>query len=222
MERITDRRDRSCELIFVRHAQARHPRGTYGADTPLTALGRDQAQAMAEGLRGSDVAALYSSPFVRARETAQPIGEALGLAPVEDDRLRELECMHEDEVWHGPTISDRIIRAWRADDEVYSGMERRRDFAGRVAESVQEIAERHVGDRVMVVGHGGTVDAAVRWLAGVEASAAWQHFLSVPNASVTRVRYWPTGYAKGGPPRYAMIVAAGDVSHLPEHLRSEH
>ena len=222
MERIVDHRKRSCELIFVRHAQARHPCGTYGADTPLTALGRDQAIAMAEGLRGADIAALYSSPYVRARETAQPVGDVLGLAPVEDHRLRELECMHEDEVWHGPTISDRIIRAWRADDEVCAGMERRRDFFGRVAESVQEIAERHVGDRVMLVGHGATVDAAVRWLVGIETDAAWQHELSVPNASMTQVCYWPSGYADGGPPRYAMIVAAGDVSHLPKHLRSEH
>ena len=219
---MVDNRASSCELILVRHAQARHPRGTYGADTPLTALGRDQAQAMADGLRGTPVDALYSSPYVRARHTAQPVGEALGLVPVEDDRLRELECMSDDELWHGPTISDRIIRAWRADDEVYSGMERRRDFAGRVARSIQDIAERHVGDRVMVVSHGGTVDAAVRWLAGVDTDAAWQHFLAVPNASMTRIRYWPTGYADGGPPRYAMIVATGDVSHLPEHLRSEH
>jgi probable phosphoglycerate mutase len=211
-----------CELIMVRHGQARSPHGTYGADTPLTALGHAQARAVGTALRGTSIAAVYVSPYVRALQTAQPIGAALNLPLVEDARLRELESMHEDEAFDNEAVSERIIRAWQPNDAVREGLEKRKDFAGRVAASVEDISRKHLDQTVVLVAHGGTVDAAVRWLGGVGAESAWQHFLSVQNASMTRAHYWPQGHGAGGPPRYAQIVTPGDVSHLAAHLRSEH
>lgn len=70
------------ELYFIRHGIA-VDRGTWAddADRPLTDAGRRKTQAVAERLRQLDCGwdALWSSPLVRARQTAE-ILQAAGLA----------------------------------------------------------------------------------------------------------------------------------------------
>lgn len=81
-----------CRLVLVRHGQARSPDGSYGPRTPLSALGRNQANAAAEALaQGAAITAIYSSPFPRALETATILGDRLGCPPVVEDRLAEFE-----------------------------------------------------------------------------------------------------------------------------------
>src|SRR5687768_2128817 len=48
-------------------------------DVDLTPLGREQAQAAARALSREPITAVYSSPLRRARETAEPVAEALAL-----------------------------------------------------------------------------------------------------------------------------------------------
>ncbi len=77
-------------LYFLRHADAeeRQP-GTNDADRQLSAKGRRQADEAADWVRRHEiaVAAIVSSPLVRARETAEPVARALGLPVGEDERL---------------------------------------------------------------------------------------------------------------------------------------
>jgi broad specificity phosphatase PhoE len=89
------------ELYIIRHGQSTNnaltDRADRGCDPPLTDLGRRQAELLAQHLttesqrvsprtrgyqeRGYGITHLYCSPMWRALQTAQPIGEALGLAP---------------------------------------------------------------------------------------------------------------------------------------------
>jgi phosphohistidine phosphatase SixA len=78
-------------LYLLRHAHAGDPEGWTGDDDlrPLSEKGRRQARRLAEALAGWAEAPdlLITSPRLRARETAEPIGEALGVEVVEDPRL---------------------------------------------------------------------------------------------------------------------------------------
>jgi len=60
-------------------------------DTPLNARGREQARELAERVAALDspIASLWSSDLSRARETAEIVGELIGLEPRLDARLRE-------------------------------------------------------------------------------------------------------------------------------------
>jgi broad specificity phosphatase PhoE len=60
-------------------------------DTPLNDTGRAQARELAERVAALDrpIAALWSSDLSRARETAEIVGERIGLTPRLDARLRE-------------------------------------------------------------------------------------------------------------------------------------
>ena len=72
-------------------------------DTPLTDEGRAQARLVAERLAGAGTfAALYTSDLARTLETAAVIGARLGLAPIAEPRLRELDTGD----WKGSLYDD--------------------------------------------------------------------------------------------------------------------
>ena len=73
-------------LYLIRHAEpANH--GNSDAERPLTPRGRKQAQWMARFLRDKNIRELRTAPHLRCRETAELIGEALGIAPRVDPAL---------------------------------------------------------------------------------------------------------------------------------------
>ena len=72
-------------IYLVQHGDKERSPG----DPGLTELGRRQAAVTARWLRETELKALYSSPLRRARETAEPVGAATGLAVQVDSRLRE-------------------------------------------------------------------------------------------------------------------------------------
>ena len=78
-------------LYLLRHAHAGDPLKWHGDDAqrPLSKKGRRQAEQLGEFLVAHDVrpAGLLTSPKLRALETAQIVGHAIGCAPVVDERL---------------------------------------------------------------------------------------------------------------------------------------
>lgn len=81
-------------ILLARHGETewnRERRFQGQIDVPLSDRGREQARELAERVRGEDVVALYASPLVRARETAEIVGAALGLEPRLDDRFKETD-----------------------------------------------------------------------------------------------------------------------------------
>ena len=70
----------SATFILVRHAEkATAP----PKDPPLTEAGQDRAQRLADGLQGTRLDAVYSSPYQRTRQTAAPVAQAQGLTVID-------------------------------------------------------------------------------------------------------------------------------------------
>jgi broad specificity phosphatase PhoE len=81
-------------IVLARHGETQEnkDRRFQGQkDVPLNDRGREQARALAEQAADEPFAALYTSPLVRARETADIVGARLGLEPRPDDRLKEVD-----------------------------------------------------------------------------------------------------------------------------------
>jgi len=72
-------------IFLVRHAEAAP--GEPDELRALTPAGREAARALGERLARHAPDAVVSSPLLRARETAEPIADALGLKAESDDRL---------------------------------------------------------------------------------------------------------------------------------------
>lgn len=155
-------------LFLVRHGRtASNVARVYAgrSDEPLDATGRAQAREAGERLRGEGVAALYSSPLRRARETAQIMAAALA-APVHvDDALTEMalgpwEGLSEDEV------ARRFPREWAVWTTTPSrlrlpGRETLDDVLRRVVPSLERIRLAHAGEAVAVVSHHAPIRVAM-------------------------------------------------------------
>ncbi len=80
-------------LIFVRHGKALTNElgilNNQNEGYPLTEEGIETVERTASELKKLDVTGLYSSPVLRARQTAEIIGRQVKLKPIIDDRLRD-------------------------------------------------------------------------------------------------------------------------------------
>lgn len=82
-------------LYLLRHGESRanleNVFASHRIDAPLTSEGIRQAKAAARMLKRFPVEAMYSSPLLRARQTAEVVGEVLGLEPVFTPALVEVD-----------------------------------------------------------------------------------------------------------------------------------
>jgi broad specificity phosphatase PhoE len=151
-------------LTLVRHGEtSANLDGVWhgSTDTPLTERGRRQAERVAEFLaqRHRDARALYSSPLVRARDTAGVISTQLGLPLVIDPGLAEYHLGS----WEGLSYADlhnkhRLWERIKQDaDFAPHGGESPRTVVDRFTGSLRRIAAQHGGERVVVVAHGGAL-----------------------------------------------------------------
>lgn len=160
-------------LLLVRHASvdsANRHRYVGRTDLPLSEEGRRQAEALVEAIRRQSPTQCLCSPLRRAVETAGPMSEALGLEPLIEPYLREINFGH----WEGKTFEEIC----HADPErVDRWAEFSPDFAFPEGESIRGFLER-VGraaakaiaspeDRVLVVTHGGVIRAMICHLLGL-------------------------------------------------------
>ena len=108
---------------MVRHGKA--AAGFDGhIDPGLDALGGEQAEATARALAPLGPLPIFSSPLARARETAAPLAERWGVAPVIEPRVAEIpsptDDLRERARWLGGVMGERWsnlpedLHAWRA------------------------------------------------------------------------------------------------------------
>ena len=84
-------------LYLTRHGETEYSLNNDvcgSTDCPLTDKGREQAKDLAGYIMdtGLNIGAIYSSPLVRARETAEIISKAISVPYIVDNRLREQSC----------------------------------------------------------------------------------------------------------------------------------
>ena len=133
------------------------------ADPPLNDAGRAQASALAANLAGMALAAAYTSPLRRARETAEVLGAALGLTPVDDSSLMEIDVGS----WSGlirTEIEERFpagFARWLEGRHGWDDGETNDDLGARVVAGLLEIGARHPDAAVLAVTHGGPIRSAL-------------------------------------------------------------
>lgn len=79
----------SAKIYLIRHGKAEA--GFGGAmDSGLDALGREQAEAVAQKLKGIGPLPILSSPLARAQQTAAPLAKLWGKRPVIEHAVAEI------------------------------------------------------------------------------------------------------------------------------------
>ena len=188
-------------VVLLRHGQTMaNVDGVWhgSTDTALTAQGRRQAERTALHVARTrpDIAALYASPLERARETAEPLAERLGLTVSVHSDLREYDLGE----WEGKTYRELsrelglFDRMQREPDWEPGGGESPRTVAQRLGGAIRELADKHPGQRIAIVTHGGALTLALGWLVDGDVST-WRRVVS--NGSVTDLAFTPDPVLRG-------------------------
>ena len=129
-------------------------------DIPLNAIGIAQAERAAKALVGQGIASIVASPLVRARRTAEIVGEAIGLAVALDPDLQEVNFGEQE----GRPMSD-WYDSWIAGEYTPKGGEDFVTLRDRAERAIARALQERPGP-VLVVAHG-ALWRAFRQVAGL-------------------------------------------------------
>lgn len=197
-------------FVIVRHGETlwnRDQRIQGQRNSALSPVGEMQAHATARRLRDAACDRLVSSDLGRTVQTAQPIAAETGLPLETDRRVRErcfgvFEGMTRDEIQSQHALA---FARWQTRDPDYAmqGGESLNRLCNRVRECLESIATETPG-KVIVVTHGGVLDAVYRIAANLalDAPRTWQLLNSSINEIEIDAGRW-------------RLLEWGYVEHLP-------
>ena len=197
-------------VIVVRHGETHwniEGRRQGHLDSTLTDKGRAQAEALSERFTPDSCTAIYSSDLGRAYETARIIAEKTGHEVVPDERLRErhlgiFQGLNGDEIRARYPREYDAHRKGGADHAVPSG-ESFREQTERNLRCLEELTQRHAGEIIMVVTHGGVLSALFRHTLAIPLDAPRR--FSFKNASVNLFKLQDGVWG---------LETWGDITHL--------
>lgn len=204
-------------IIAVRHGETAWNVDTRiqgHLDIPLNETGQWQARQLAQALAGEAIDAIYASDLQRAFATAQAVADATGAPITPETGLRERSFGH----FQGRTFKEieaelpEDARRWRTREPHYTpeGGESLVMLRERIERTVFALAEKHPGEQVLMVAHGGVLDVLYRLATRqeIQAPRTWQ----LSNAAINRLLWTPDGLT---------LVGWADTQHLDNAARDE-
>lgn len=195
-------------VIIVRHAETlwnAEGRRQGHLDSPLTEIGESQAIALAERLSQDSFSVLYSSDLGRAYKTARYISKKTGHSILVEERLRERNLG----IFDGLSKM-QILKRYSTEYHNYktNGIipngESTIERFNRAVSCIEELAQRHFGETIVIVSHGGILDSLFRHTFSIPLDVP-RNFL-ILNASYN-VFYYKSGIWA--------LQTWGDISHMP-------
>jgi probable phosphoglycerate mutase len=179
-------------------------------DPPLTDKGMAQADRLASALSKLSLTAIYASPKLRARLTAQPTVDATRITPTFEDGLREIgygswEGRKETEIKESDPDA---YKSWVTDPAVHAppGGESGFAIAARSVPIIERIRAAHPSGHVLVVSHKATIRVITCALLNLHIGR-FRDRVACPTASLTTFEFGERG---------PMLVRIADTKHL-EH-----
>jgi broad specificity phosphatase PhoE len=147
-------------LFYLRHGEIESNRKKIyagWAEEPLTPRGRQQARDAAKQLIPLGIEAIYCSPLRRTRETAEIIGDLLGIRPVPEESFIELRMGP----WEGKSeelVSREFPREWqiwntRPAELVLDARETLAELLARILSGIEKLKRENQGKNLLVITH---------------------------------------------------------------------
>ncbi len=174
------------------------------ADPPLSPVGRQQADALADWLIEEHVDALYTSPLRRARETAHPLAHRFGLDPEVEEDIAEFDRhaeayvpLEELKASNDPRWQQMLDGGYFAEGDLTAS-----EFQAAVVGAIDRIVAANQSRTAVVVCHGGVINAYVGHVLGLDEFMVFEPVYT----GITRVRASSRGHR--------MIVTLNEFAHL--------
>jgi broad specificity phosphatase PhoE len=190
-------------LYFARHGQSEanvlRVISNRSLQHPLTDLGRGQAAQLAQVLLAVRISKIYSSPLLRAQQTAEIVSTALGVPFALADALREPDCgiaegRSDEAAW---AEHRRVWNAWNEQcyDVCVEGGESFNDLRARFRPFIDRLLIEHgnESDQLLLISHG---QLLITMLAVMLANAAevFAEGRSIPNTGIIVVEWQALGW----------------------------
>jgi probable phosphoglycerate mutase len=198
-------------LLLIRHAVTESTGRRLSGWTPgvhLSERGREQASALVDRLAPVRIAALYSSPLERCRETAEPLAAARRMEIHETDELGEVRYGD----WTGRSLAQLTrTKLWRAVQQApstvrFPGGETLLEVQERSVREADAIARRHRNGVVALVSHGDVIRLVLAHYAGLHVDQFQRLVVSPASVSVVA--------AGDGIPRVLRVNDTGGLHDL--------
>jgi probable phosphoglycerate mutase len=192
------------EMLLIRHGLPIHKANSDGtpADPPLSRLGLEQALLVGEWLAEEGIDRIYSSPMLRARETAEPLAKHMNVEIELEARVQEFDADSDEYIPMEKLKRDHPER-WR--EFVTGGYASQSDFeafVSTVTAGLQHLIDTNSGSRIAVFCHGGVINSWATHILGMTPRL----FLDAGYASVSRFLAASTGEHS--------IASLNEVAHL--------
>ncbi len=179
------------ELLLLRHAEVHNPRNILYGRLPrfgLSERGREQAQQAARFLSTRPVVAIYSSPLLRARQTAMSVS---GYHP--HLKIRFSRELLEVRTGYQGSSNDILKSGFSFYEPLMTpGDESMEDVLHRMVAFLQRLIRRHAGETVVVVSHADPIAITRLGLESKPLTVSNLHSVVYPSrASVNQVRIIP-------------------------------
>lgn len=142
-------------IYFLRHGLVQNPKMILYGRLPgfrLSDQGRTDVQKAADFFKTENIDQIYTSPMLRARETANIIGSRLGLKPKISLYLIEVRL-----IFQGITIEKyhrKIQQKLYHPDHIAAGQEDIPKIKARMEKFIKKVLKNHKGQQVLAVSHG--------------------------------------------------------------------
>lgn len=204
------------KLFLVRHGQsAGNAEGRFGGHgpTPLSELGRHQAERAAEALANEGIDAIFSSDLDRAVQTAEPLSRKLNLPVYATKAFRErhvgvLEGLTFDES-KARHPDDYYALVGRDVHHVITDGESYRHLLRRTTNELWEILRNHQGQRIAIFSHTGAICFMTLHLMGaIHRSTKQTPWIVTSNCGINRFEVRGRNNVR--------VLALNDTRHLQE------
>lgn len=158
----------------------------------LNAAGRAQAARLAQRFMGRDIAAVYTSPLDRARETATPMANAVDRTPIAIDALNEIDFGD----WTGCTFDElkhlpqwERFNAHRSTTRIPGG-ELMLEAQSRAVAAVEQLRANHPEQTVVAVSHSDMIKAVLAHYAGITLDNLMRIEIAPASVSTLSLNAW--------------------------------
>ena len=197
-------------LILVRHGRTSwNVQGRVQGGGGLDEVGRAQVAALTQRLAAEPIAAVYASPAWRARQTAQPLADALGLPVRRRSLLRDMDYGRYAGAFVADVMRDDpdLLHRWRTEPQnvTFDGGENLAALRGRIERFIRDMAAAHPEGTVFAATHDSPVRMAVAIAHGLLDSSHRDEWIKTSYASLTALE------VEDGAVR---LASHNDVAHL--------
>lgn len=203
--------EKKTRFYLIRHGETlwnREMRYQGSTDIALSDEGLAQAELMAKRFCYLPLDHIYVSPLQRAKVTAEAIGRQTGITPVEDVHFTEINFGE----WEGmsvPELKEKYGKEYMEFYEhpfqrVFPGEGSFYKVAERAVAGFEALLEKHRGEKVAIVSHGGLLRVLLVSILGMDEKFYRTTWLT--NTSITTVDVMEDGRR--------ILMTLNDKAHL--------